>query len=99
MKRHPPVKPCDRPTEVRIFLAAIANGEAVKVARRYAGLGERQILRWIAFHDFLPLIEEARARANLCNRDTLVDFLAALAERSIGERTTSVERARTSSVS
>lgn len=62
------ITPEDRPLEVRIFLAAVATGECVREAAKWAELSERRVLRWVAFCDFLPAVQDAQAKGQIAKR-------------------------------
>jgi hypothetical protein len=54
---------------VQVFLATLATGVSVRRAAKLAGLSERRILRWVAFHEFLPAVEEAQRKAQIAKAD------------------------------
>jgi hypothetical protein len=79
---------------VRVFLAALATGKSVREAAKLATLTERQIERWVAFHNFLPAVRGAQRKGKLANEDpfgdgqldALIELNAALADRSERQR-------------
>jgi hypothetical protein len=86
MAKRPAVKPSDRQMDVRIFLASIVAGESDEIARQRAGISERRISRWCAFHRFAGRIRAARGRATRAKKNhddrPMIELLSALNDRT-----------------